>query len=397
MHIVGIVAEYNPFHTGHGHQLARTRALLGEDAPAVAVMSGNWVQQAHPAIADKWLRTKLALAGGVDLVLELPTLWAVSSAEPFARGAVSLLHVAGVVDTLSFGSECGEIAPLAQLAACLNSPEYDKAVSALLGDGTSFASTRQAAAQQLLGETGRLLSTPNNNLGVEYMRALNSLDSPIVPVTVPRTGAGHHSGEPMEFASATYLRGQLAQGNWAAARPYLSPSALNALTGGDFPSLERVERAMLARVRTMTADQWAALPDSGGAEGLTVRLERAGQRCGCMEEFFVLAKTKRYPHARLRRLALWAFLGLTAADLPAAPPYLRVLGFNGRGRGVLRQMKDRATLPILTKPTHARALDETGRRLFELEARCTDLYGLCFETPRPAGLEWTTGPIIFET
>lgn len=160
------------------------------------------------------------------------------------------------------------------------------------------------------------------------------------------------------------------------------------------PTMARAERAVLSRLRTMTADDWAVLPDSGEAEGLPRRLERAGRQAATLEEFFDLAKTKRYAHARLRRLALWAFLGLTAADRPDCPPYLRVLGFNGRGQEVLREMKRRAVLPILTKPAHARALDEAGRRLFELESRCTDLYGVCMESVPPCGMEWTNSPVV---
>ena len=158
--------------------------------------------------------------------------------------------------------------------------------------------------------------------------------------------------------------------------------------------LEQVSRAILARLRAMTAADWEKLPDCGVAEGLPQRLERAGKSCTGLEDFFQQAKTKRYTHARLSRLVLWAFLGLTAADVPAQPPYLRVLGFNERGRAVLRQIKDNTCLPIITKPAHARELDEAGRKLFELEARCTDLYDLCFETVPVPGREWTTGPVI---
>ena len=159
-------------------------------------------------------------------------------------------------------------------------------------------------------------------------------------------------------------------------------------------SLSHLERALLARVRSLSQAEWALLPDSGVEEGLPARLVQAGSRALSVEEFLTLAKTKRYSHARLRRLLLWAFLGLTAADRPAAPPYLRVLGFTPRGQELLRAMKGAASLPILTKPAHARSLDGPGRRLFQLEARCTDLYGLCFSTPRPGGLEWTTGPVL---
>ena len=153
---------------------------------------------------------------------------------------------------------------------------------------------------------------------------------------------------------------------------------------------------MLARLRTMDESAFATLPDSGSAEGLPRRLTEAARTSCSIEAFCAAAKTKRYTHARIRRLVLWAFLGLTAADRPAAPPYLRVLGFNRRGQALLRDMGERASLPILVKSAHARRLPQPARRLFELEARCTDLYALCSPLPRPCGLEWTNGPVILD-
>ena len=403
MQVIGIVAEYNPFHTGHAYQIARTRQSLGGECAVVAVMSGNWVQQADCAIADKWLRARLALMGGVDLVLELPTVWATTSAEGFARGAISLLERSGVVDVLSFGSEGGEVDKLAEVAACLNTPAYQQAVAARAGSGLPFAVCRQQAVEELLGsEYGALLSRPNNNLGIEYIRSLRTGNSSIRPMTVLRQGADHnallgsadHENRP-PFVSATQIRMDLMEGNWDRAQPYLVPGGRAVLEGSlvGLPGLRRVERAVLAKLRTMGAENWAKLPDSGQAEGLPQRLERAGKQCTDLKDFFDRAKTKRYTHARLRRLVLWAYLGITTQDIPHSPPYLRVLGFNARGQELLRQMKDRACLPILTKTAHARQLSEEGQRLFELEARCTDLYDLCFETILPPGREWTTGPV----
>ena len=399
MTVAGIVAEYNPFHTGHAHQIARTRALLGEETGVVAVMSGNWVQQADCAIADKWTRARLALMGGADLVLELPTVWAMSSAESFGRGAVEILHAAGVVTHLSFGSEGGEVEPLRRVAAGLDHPDYPALLSRYLEQGLPFAVCRQRAAEELLGEElGSLLATPNNNLGVEYIRALNALHSDICPVTVLREGAAHNSisADRPRFVSATQIRCDLMDGEWEKPRPYLVPGGWEVLRSdpAGLPKSERVERAVLARVRTMTAADWAKLSDSGAAEGLPQRLEKAGRQCASVEEFFSLAKTRRYTHARLRRLVLWAWLGITAADVPESPPYLRVLGMNGRGRAILRGMKENARLPLLTKPAHARTLDEPGRTLFEQEARFTDLYDLCLDEIPVPGREWTQGPVL---
>lgn len=398
MKIAGIIAEYNPFHTGHAYQIVQTRARMGEDCAVVAVMSGNWVQQAQCSVADKWARARLALLGGVDLVVELPTVWAVSPAESFARGALSILNACGVVDVLSFGSESGDLAGLKQAAQCLDSPEYQALVRELAVKGDTFAACRQHAVSELFGEvTGELLSLPNNNLGIEYIRALTALGSGIEPMTVLRQGAGHNTicTDRPQHLSATQIRGALSQGCWESVAEYLQRDARAVLEdklviGG----LERVERAVLARVRTMRAEDWARLPESGAAEGLTQRLERAGKSCTSLEAFFELAKTKRYTRARLNRLVLWAWLGLTADQVPDAPAYIRVLGFNDRGREVLRRMKERAALPILTKPAHARQLEQTGRALFELEARCTDLYDLCGETIPVPGREWNTDPVI---
>ena len=385
METAGIVAEYNPFHRGHAWHIAETRRRLGGDAPVVCVMSGHWVQRGECALADKWLRAALALDRGADLVVELPTPWAMASAESFARGAVSLLAATGVVDVLSFGSETGELAPLEEAAAALDAPDYPERLRAALGRGLSFPAARQEAAG------AACLSAPNNNLGVEYLRSLRALGSTIRPLTVPRQGAGHDGPAAGGFASASELRRLLRAGRGAEAAPYLT-----APWSGELADMQHIERAVLARLRTMGEGDWAALPDGGGAEGLPSRLAKAAREAVSLEDFYTRAKTRRYPHARLRRLALAAFLGLRAAERPAAPPYVRVLGLGGRGRALLRRMKDTCPLPVIVKPAQARELDGPARTLFESEARYTDLYGLCFPAPRPCGAEWIHSPVVGE-
>ena len=222
MQVVGIVAEYNPFHAGHRWQIDALRSRLGADTAVVAVMSGNWVQRGDAAITDKWARTRMALEGGVDLVLELPTVWAASSAESFARGAVALLHASGVVDTLCFGSESGDLEALTTVARCLDSVGFQAELRRFTSGGTSFAAARQAVVQELLGDSARLLSAPNNNLGVEYLRALAALSSPIRPMTLPRQGASHDSQADSPYPSASRLRRQILDG----ALPLDNPAAL---------------------------------------------------------------------------------------------------------------------------------------------------------------------------
>ena len=385
METAGIVAEYNPFHRGHAWHIAETRRRLGGDAPVVCVMSGHWVQRGECALADKWLRAALALDRGADLVVELPTPWAMASAESFARGAVSLLAATGVVDVLSFGSETGELAPLEEAAAALDAPDYPERLRAALGRGLSFPAARQEAAG------AACLSAPNNNLGVEYLRSIRALGSTIRPLTVPRQGVGHDGPAAGGFASASELRRLLRAGRGEEAAPYLT-----APWSGELADMQHIERAVLARLRTMGEGDWAALPDGGGAEGLPSRLAKAAREAVSLEDFYTRAKTRRYPHARLRRLALAAFLGIRADARPAAPPYVRVLGLGGRGRVLLRRMKDTCPLPVIVKPAQAREMDGPARTLFESEARYTDLYGLCFPAPRPCGAEWIHSPVVGE-
>ena len=372
MDVVGIIAEYDPFHAGHAFHIDQTRRQLGECA-VIAVMSGSFVQRGACAVFDKWARARAALEGGADLVLELPTVFAVSSAEGFAQGAVDILAATGVVTHLSFGSECGDVDKLQRVAVCLDGPRYPYELRRFLDTGMPFAACRQAAVAELLRpELATLLAYPNNNLGIEYIRALDAMKSGIRPVTVLRAGAGHDGGDHPDYPSASFLRERILAGELRAGNP---------------ASLRYGERGALAVLRSMSEEGFAALPDCG--EGLSRRIYRAVRQGRTLEEVYALAKTKRYAHARIRRAVLWGALGLKESDRPDFPPYIRVLGATGRGREVLREMKETACLPVITKPAHGK-----GIPLFELEARCTDLYELCRRDPGPCGTEWTHSPVM---
>lgn len=370
MNIVGIVAEYNPFHAGHCHQIAQTRLTLGEDWTVVVAMSGNFVQRGDCAICDKWSRTRAALEGGADLVLELPTVWAASSAEHFAFGAVSLLQMAGA-SALSFGSEGGDGGQLSAAAAVLDSPPFREALRRYLDQGLPFALCRHRAAEEILGVEGAAcLGRPNDNLGVEYLRAAARLEFHPRVVAIPRVGAEHDGGAHPAYPSASHIRGEILRGE----QPMDNPA-----------SLFYNERGVLARLRSMEVEELECLPDSG--EGLAIRLHRAARQATGLEGLYELTKTRRYAHARIRRMVLWAWLGLKEQHRPASPPYLRVLGCTARGRELLRHLS--AEVPVITRPAQGK-----GVELLEREARCTDLYALCRKLPQPAGAEWTTSPII---
>ena len=370
MRIVGIVAEYNPFHAGHRYHIGETRRRLSGDCAVVAAMSGNFVQRGDCAILDKWTRARMALEGGADLILELPTLWAASSAEHFAYGAVSILKAAGV-DTLSFGSESGNSENLKAIAAVLDSEPFQSALKGYLAQGLPFAVCRQRAVENLLGkEIAVHLSSPNDNLGVEYLKAARRLGFDPDVVAVPRVGAAHDGGSHPQYPSASHVRKLILDGEIAVENP---------------AALRYNERGVLTRLRSMTPEELALLPDSG--EGLAIRLYEAVRKADTVEQVCDLAKTKRYAHARIRRMVLWAALGLRESDRPAQVPYLRVLGANERGRAVLKAIPEDVT--VITKPSHGK-----GIPLMELEARCTDFYGLCRENITPCGGEWSTSPVI---
>lgn len=385
MKTIGIVAEYNPFHTGHAWHIRETRRLFPEETAVVAVMSGNWVQRGECAITDKWSRAESALTGGADLVLELPAVWSTASAEGFARGAISILAATGVVDVLSFGSECGNIAPLREVARCLNSPDFPAALRRELKPKMSFAHCRRQAVVRLLGpERAALLDFPNNSLGVEYLRFL---PPNMEAVTIPRRGAGHDGETAEEFASASLLRRWIRAGEVTSASPFLSLP-----WKGEAADMRYLERALIARLRSMTLAEAEALPDSG--DGLAARLLYAARQTANLDELYALTKTRTYTHARVRRLALYALLGLRRENIPAAPPYIRVLGFNRRGQALLRKMNQKSSLPFFVKPAHVRRLSPEAQTLFAQEERFTDLFALCFPSPRPGGLEWTSNPVV---
>lgn len=365
----------------------------------VCAMSGPFTQRGGAAVASKYARAEMALRCGADLIVELPVQWAAASAERFARGGVALLAAAGAT-RLAFGSEAGALSGLAQAAAALDSDGFSQVLQPYLKEGLSFASARQKALGQLLGPAAAVLETPNNLLGIEYLRAIRSLTPEMEPFTVPRVGAAHHSTvEQAGFRSATALRSLLLDGALEEACGGMPEPAAEILRREwereRCPAaLDHNARGIFTRLRTMTAADFAALPDCG--EGLEHRLVRAAQASTTLEEFYAQVKSKRYAHARVRRLILWAYLGLTAADCPEQPPYLRVLGLTEDGRGVLRRAKELGALPIVTKPAAVKALDARRQRQFAVDVRAEALWELCLPQLIPAASEWRATPIVIK-
>lgn len=385
--ISAVICELNPLHQGHRLLFQHARAL---SEGVICVLSGNYVQRGEPAIWDKWYRCRSALENGADLVLELPLPWACSGAERFAMGGVFLANALGNVEFLVFGCENPELSKLEALADSLLSPEFSAQLSKLpSGDGETFARRREKALSKLLGEeTAAFLRKPNCILAVEYLKALKRLSSPIRPIVFPRVGAGHDSpSQSGELPSAGELREKLRDGKSIGG---MAPSSIVSLwetvskDGGCPADINRLELPILCKLRTMSPEDFAALPDV--SEGLENRLYRASRQAGSLRELYALTKTKRYPLSRIRRLVLSAFLGIPA-DLPPYPPYLRVLGMNETGRKILEEASP--SLPLAVRPRDFQKLGDEAQRLFLLEARADDLYALSLPRPQPCGRDFT--------
>ena len=387
--VTGVVAEYNPFHNGHKYMIEKCRE--NGATHIVAVMSGNFVQRGSVAIMDKRARARAAIESGVDLVIELPVCWAVSTAELFARGGVSILDSLGCVDTLSFGAECDDAALLRKAAVAVCDSRVDALIKEELQGGISYPKARENAVRNVFGdEIAEVLSKPNNILAVEYIKALEDFNSTIGLDPILRKGAQHDSlKENGEFSSASALRILLEREDKKAYEYMPEPSVkeferLKAV--GRAPvCFDESERAILSRLRMLSVEDIEKAPDV--SEGLQNRIYNAIQTATSLEELYDIIKTKRYTHSRIRRIITALYLGITPEDAQMDMPYIRVLGFNGRGREILKEIKDTAKLPVIMKSSQMAALSEEARHVFDLECKATNLYNL--STPRilPCGTE----------
>lgn len=373
----GIIAEYNPFHAGHAYQCAQIRQML-PDCCLLSVMSGNYVQRGDMAIWEKYQRAAFAVqSGGPDLILELSLPSALGSAEYFASGAVRHLLSTGLLTHLSFGSECGEKDLLVRAAQLTESETFIEKRKLLLDTGLGYAAASYQAMGTIDPDCAQLLCSPNDTLGIQYIRSLlhyGAASVAIIPVT--RIGVGHDSLTPHAYPSASFLRRQLF--NHGSAVPYLPAHCSN----WERHALSSRQTELLSYLRRLTVDDLRTLPHI--SEGLEYRLHRAIQQSSSFDECVRQASSKRYPASRIRRLLLSGFLDITQEHAASAPQYLRVLAFNNKGRTALRAMKRTASVPVITKPLSARNLIGDAKQLWELEMRADDLYHF----PKPAGTGW---------
>lgn len=419
MKVVGIIAEYNPFHLGHAYQLGYVKEVLKADAVVVA-MSGDFVQRGTPALLEKHVRAKMALLGGADLVLELPVQWASASAERFALGGTALLDSLGIVDELCFGCESGATADFTAAAKllCEEPEEYRRLLQAYLTQGKSFPAARAAAfhayralpsaredascTDKSVHAADDLLSSPNNILGIEYCKALLRLSSHIRPQAIKRRGASYHdtslsenllpSASGIRKAVSEYLR---TSGTSPDSGSFCSPDS------GSFCSPPAFESRMpksaycllmdaLSRQETVTEDSmdlllFYALQQAIYSNTLTQvqdmtpalsrRITHTIRQYRSFSQYTQLLKTREITHTHLRRALLHVFLGLRGSD--TLPSYVRILGFRRQSAWLLKELQTHAKLPLIMKAASAKQqLSEAARKSFQENMYCSGLYDM---------------------
>ena len=379
MRVAGIICEYNPFHNGHRYHIQKT---LEQADRCICVMSGNFVQRGEAACVNKFVRAEAAVINGADLVLELPAVFACRSAETFARGAVELLADTGIVSLLSFGSESGDLRAIQSAAAFFaqESPEFQTRLAAQLEQGRSFPAARAAAAAQ--EPFSHLLQSPNDLLGIEYCKAIVQTGARIAPLPILRKGCGHHSKTAKEHVcSAQYLRRNPSR------LEHFSPAA-GLLRAGGFPIFSaRAELILSAHLRRISPEELAQTADC--SEGLEYRLKAAALEGETLEEIISLAKTKRYTRTRICRVILNSYLGITKEVFH--PEYFRVLAANRRGAELLRLIKKRGSLPVITNLSK----QKIPSKALDIDIAAGNFYALLQQKNRRGGMDYTTSPRFF--
>ena len=401
--VLGIVCEYNPFHNGHLYHLEQSKRMTGSNY-TVAVMSGNFTQRGSTSLIDKWSKAEAAINCGVDLVIELPVLYATSSAENFAEGAVKILDSLKVVDYISFGAETSDTDILTTFAYILykEPKKYKTLLSHELGKGLSYPKARENALLMYLNDIRKyvnVLSSPNNILGIEYIKALKKYKSNIMPISIARFESGYHdTGYTSNIASATAVRNIVKNGGFDILKRLLpAPSygiLMNNIKQGHIvPDLSVFEKQIIYNLRKMDVTEIAELPDV--SEGLEFAIKKAANSCNSIVEFLNIIKSKRYTSTRIQRILLYSLLGITKKDMALSRkqyPYIRVLGLNNRGKFLISEIaKANPKLEIITSVK--RFVDTNSNKnlklMLEKDIWATDVYTVGYEYDSWNNLDFT--------
>ncbi len=403
--VLGIVAEYNPFHNGHLYHLNESKKQSDADY-SVCVMSGNFTQRGDTAIIDKWSRTEMALKNGIDLVIELPVVYSISSAENFAYGSMSVLDKLGIVDTVSFGSEVGDLTILDSIAEilCTEPKEYVSLLNHELSRGISFPKAREKALLMYLNDIRKyanVLSNPNNILGIEYLKALRNLKSNLTPMTIKRKDSDYNSTAIKDgFASSTAIRKIITKpSSLSKVVPEETFSIIdNKIKHGQIVNgLSTFEKEILYKLRIMPIEWIADLPDV--SEGLEHAIKNAANSCNNVADLVSLVKSKRYTQTRIQRILLYALLDITKQDMENSKkgvPYIRVLGMTENGKQLLSSIVTRnKKLNIITSPKKFmdHSNNKISKSLFAKDMLATNIYTLGYEFESQSNLDYST-PVV---
>ncbi|MBQ5587416.1 MAG: nucleotidyltransferase [Selenomonadales bacterium] len=411
MKAVGIIAEYNPFHNGHAYQIAEVKRRESPDV-VIAAMSGHFTQRGEASVFTKWQRAQLALAGGADLVVELPFVFAVRSAEYFARGGVRLLHELGITH-LAFGAESDDIEPLLTSARAQLRPDLAETLAPYLAKGLPYAAALSTMLEEKYHISPAVLASPNNILGAEYLKAILRYAPTAEPIHIVRHGSTHHSTslEHAVHASSSAIRKNIADDRFRMTElaSYIPPATHSYLTrfyeeNGGIPSLERLSPFVFGLLAT--TDKKRLSQTVGISEGLENKFLSASHTATSLEELLDLVKTKRYPRTRLTRTVLHYLFGTTQESVShfdeIGPQYIRILGMNERGQDYLRTRKKTMSVPIITKLTpffnqydllsHS---DDPLKQMLAFDVRSTNLYARLFSSPLAQNQDFTTSPIRY--
>ena len=390
MKTVGLITEYNPFHNGHAYHIEKAKMLTGADR-VIVVMSGDFVQRGAPAVMPKHLRAESALLSGASLIIELPVCFATGSAEYFAQGSISLLNQLGCIDSICFGSECGDLHLLKEIAQILaDEPiEYQTALKQALKEGASFLAARQEALNIYSDKYSEILASPNNILGIEYLKALAKIHSKMEPFTIKRIGAGYHDMDiDGQFSSATAIRSdiyQLADVNSSSESLPLThiqtqvPSSCHELMKKNYQTRYPVKAddfslLLKAKLLSETAGSLSHYLDM--SPELANRILRLRNDYLSFEQFCDLLKTKELTRSRISRSFIHVLLGITndwLTAMKAPAPYARILGFRRDHADLLGILKRTSDIPLITSPARA-VLADTAYQMLELDIYASDLY-----------------------
>ena len=420
--VLGIIAEYNPFHNGHLYHLETSKKLTDADY-TVAIISGNFTQRGSTSIVDKWSKTKMALKNGIDLVIELPVLYSISSAENFADGAIKILNSLGIVDYLSFGAETSDISILNNIAniLCSEHEEYKNLLSIELEKGMSFPKARENALLDYIKNTddnvpenriidfekySKVLSSPNNILAIEYLKALKKYKSSIKPVCISRFKSEYNSSSfSKNIASATAIRELIKNKNFDTIKNVIPLESYSILvdcinSGCVAPDLNCFEKEIIFTLRKMSIEEIFNLPDV--SEGLEFSIKKAVNSCNNINNFLDIVKSKRYTITRLQRILLYALLGISKEDMQLSKkvekPYVRVLGFNDNGKKLVSEIATKnPELKLITSVK--KFVDSNSNKdlqiIFAKDVLATDVYSLAFKNNSLANLDFKNGVITF--